>query len=107
GSGSDIRDFAVNTKKFSGDEHGNVKKLHGIRLDWEMAGVNASFPRKMKEVEKSEFELDCDLCLLAMGFVSPEHPGPIDQLGLAKDNRGNVVVDDNYMTSLPGVFSAG
>jgi glutamate synthase (NADPH/NADH) small chain len=107
GSGNDIRDFAVNTKKFSGDEHGNVKKLHGIRLDWEMAGVNASFPRKMKEVAGSEFELDCDLCLLAMGFVSPEHPGPIDQLGLAKDNRGNVAVNEKYMSSVEGVFAAG
>jgi glutamate synthase (NADPH/NADH) small chain len=72
-----------------------------------MAGVDASLPRKMKEAAGSEFELDCDLCLLAMGFVSPEHPGPIDQLGLAKDNRGNVQVNENYMSSVEGVFAAG
>ena len=102
--GKDCRDFAVNTKKFAGDENGNVKKLHGIRLDWEMAG---SRPVKMKETPGSEFELDCDLCLLALGFVHPEHPGPIEQLGLTKDARGNVQVNEKYMTNIPGVFAAG
>ena len=61
----------------------------------------------MNEVAGSEFELDCDLCLLAMGFVSPEHPGPIQQLGLKLDPRGNVQVDENYMSSIDGVFAAG
>jgi glutamate synthase (NADPH) small chain len=104
--GGDCRDFAVNTKKFTG-ENGVVKKLHGVRLEWEMTGYAGSKPTKMKEATGGEFELDCDLCLLAMGFVSPEHLGPIDQLGLAKDNRGNVLVNDNYMSSVPGVFAAG
>ncbi len=103
-NGQDCRDFAVNTKKFTGDENGNVKKLHGVKLEWEMAG---SRPTKMKEGPGSDFELDCDLCLLAMGFVSPEHPGPIDQLGLTKDNRGNVLVNEKYMSSVEGVFAAG
>jgi glutamate synthase (NADPH/NADH) small chain len=103
-AGKDCRDFAVNTKKFTGDDAGKVKKLHGIRLDWEMAG---SRPVKMKETSGSEFELDCDLCLLALGFVHPEHPGPIEQLGLTKDPRGNVQVNANYMTNIPGVFAAG
>jgi glutamate synthase (NADPH/NADH) small chain len=102
--GKDCRDFAVNTKKFTGDESGAVKKLHGIRLDWEMAG---SRPVKMKEIPGSEFELDCDLCLLALGFLHPEHNGPIEQLGLTKDPRGNVQVNSKYMTSVPGVFAAG
>ena len=61
----------------------------------------------MKEIPGSEFELDCDLCLLAMGFVGPENPGPIQQLGLELDPRGNVKVDENYMTNVPGVFAAG
>jgi glutamate synthase (NADPH/NADH) small chain len=107
GAGADrpakIRDYAIATQSFSG-ENGTVKKLHAIRLEWEMQG---SRPMKMKEVPGSEFELDCDLCLLAMGFVHPEHPGPIQQLGLALDARGNVQVDQNYQTSLPGVFAAG
>jgi len=101
--GGDVRDFAINTKRFSGD-NGQVKKLHGIRLEWEMQG---SRPVKMTEAPASEFELDCDLCLLAMGFVHPEHEGPVDQLGLKKDPRGNVQVDENYQTSAPGVFAAG
>ena len=51
--------------------------------------------------------MPCDLCLLAMGFVSPEHGGPIEQLKLETDQRGNVKVDRNYMTNVPGVFAAG
>ena len=103
GYGGDVRDFSINTKSFSG-ENGVVKKLHGIRLEW-AKGADGRFA--MKEIPGSEFDLDCDLCLLAMGFVSPEHPGPIQQLGLKLDGRGNVTVDENYMTSVPGVFSAG
>jgi glutamate synthase (NADPH/NADH) small chain len=97
------RDFAINTKKFSG-ENGVVKKLHGIRLEWEMAG---SRPAKMKEVPDSDFELDCDLCLLALGFLGPQKTGMIEQLGLELDPRGNVKVDSNYMSSTPGIFAAG
>ena len=52
------------------------KPISAISL--EMTGVAGSKPTKMKETAGGEFELDCDLCLLAMGFVSPEHPGPID-----------------------------
>jgi glutamate synthase (NADPH/NADH) small chain len=102
-AGQDIRDFAVNTKKFSG-ENGVVNMLHGIRLEWKK---DASGRYQMNEVPGSEFDLPCDLCLLAMGFLHPEHPGPIDQLGLKKDPRGNVAVDANYMSSVPGVFAAG
>ena len=102
-AGGDVRDFAINTKSFSG-ENGVVKKLHAIRLEW---AKDASGRYQMKEVPGSEFTLDADLVLLAMGFVSPEHAGPIDQLGLKKDARGNVQVDDDYQTSVPGVFSAG
>src|SRR5689334_15206779 len=102
-AGGEIRDFAINTKSFSG-ENGQVKKLHAIRLEW---GKGPDGRYQMKEVPGSEFDLDCDLCLLAMGFVHPEHSGPIEQLELKKDVRGNVTVDENYMTSLDGVFSAG
>ncbi len=101
--GGDIRDFAINTKKFSGVD-GVVKKLHGIRLEWNKDGTGRW---QMNEVPASDFELDCDLCLLAMGFVSPEHPGPIKQLELKLDPRGNVQVDQDYMSSVPGVFAAG
>ena len=101
--GGDVRDYSINTTHFTG-ENGAVKKLHGVRLEWAKGDDGRM---AMKQVPGSEFELDCDLCLLAMGFVSPEHPGAIQQLGLKLDPRGNVLVDDNYMSSVPGVFSAG
>jgi glutamate synthase (NADPH/NADH) small chain len=103
-AGQDIRDFAINTKKFSGDDKGNVKKLHGVHLEWKKDPTGRWIN---SEVAGSEFELDCDLCFLALGFVGPETDGPVGQLKLNLDPRGNVVVDDDYMTSVPGVFSAG
>ena len=99
-----MRDWSINTVKFSGDENGNVKKLHGVRLEW---AKDPSGRWQMKETPGSEFELDCDLCLLAMGFVGPEKPGAVSELGLKLDGRGNVQVDESYMSSVPGVFAAG
>jgi glutamate synthase (NADPH/NADH) small chain len=101
--GGDVRDFAINSKSFAG-ENGVVKKLRGVRVQWEMQG---SRPVKMKEIPGAELEMDCDLCLLALGFVHPEKKGPIEQLGLKLDARGNVQCDENYATSVPGVFAAG
>ncbi len=90
------RDFAVMTTKFSG-ENGRVKKLHCVRVD-----------EKMKPIAGSDFELDADLVLLAMGFVHPVHEGMVKALGLALDQRGNVKADTNsYQTSLDKVFAAG
>ena len=54
-----------------------------------------------------EFTLDADLVLLAMGFTGPVRNGMIEQLGVELDARGNVAADENYMTSVPGVFAAG
>jgi glutamate synthase (NADPH/NADH) small chain len=90
------RDFAVGTQKFSG-ENGNVKKLHCARLD-----------AKFKPVPGTEFEIEADLVLLAMGFVHPLHEGMLKALGVALDQRGNVSADTRaYQTSLPTVFAAG
>ncbi|HLA20647.1 MAG TPA: glutamate synthase subunit beta, partial [Pseudolabrys sp.] len=90
------RDFAVGTQSFSG-ENGQVKKLHCARLD-----------AKFKPVPGTEFEIEADLVLLAMGFVHPVHEGMIKTLGLALDSRGNVRADTNaYLTSVPKVFVAG
>jgi glutamate synthase (NADPH/NADH) small chain len=102
-AGGEVRDFAINTKSFSG-ENGVVKKLHAIRLEW---GKGTDGRYQMKEIPGTEFTLEADLVLLAMGFIHPEHAGPIDQLKLKKDPRGNVVVDENYHTSEKGIFSAG
>ncbi len=90
------RDFAVGTLKFSG-ENGQVKKLHCARLD-----------DKFKPVPGTEFEIEADLVLLAMGFVHPVHEGMLKSLDVALDQRGNVSADTmSYVTSVPKVFSAG
>jgi glutamate synthase (NADPH) small chain len=90
------RDFAVNTTRFSG-ENGVVQKLHCVRVD-----------DKFKPVAGTEFEIDVDLVLLAMGFVHPVHEGMIKGLELALDRRGNVAATtDDYKTSLAKVFAAG
>jgi glutamate synthase (NADPH/NADH) small chain len=102
-AGREIRDFSINTKSFSG-ENGVVKKLHGVKVEW---ATDASGRKSMKEVPGSEFEMPCDLCLLALGFVHPEKDGPIEQLGLKLDARGNIQCDENYATSVPGIFAAG
>jgi glutamate synthase (NADPH/NADH) small chain len=90
------RDFAVLTTKFSG-ANGEVKKLHCVRVD-----------AKIKPIAGTEFELDADLVLLAMGFVHPEHDGMLKSLGLELDQRGNVKADTlAYRSSHPKVFAAG
>jgi glutamate synthase (NADPH/NADH) small chain len=90
------REFAVLTTKFSG-ENGQVKKLHCVHAD-----------AKFKPVPGTEFEIEADLVLLAMGFVHPLHEGMIKALGVALDARGNVSADTNaYATSVKKVFAAG
>jgi glutamate synthase (NADPH/NADH) small chain len=90
------RDFAVMTTKFSG-ENGTVRKLRCVRVD-----------DKIKPVPGSEFDLDANLVLLAMGFVHPVHEGMVASLGLALDPHGNVKADTvAYQSSDPKVFAAG
>jgi len=98
------RRWSVSTKKFTG-ENGHVTKLHGIELEW--GPPDASGRRAMQEIPGSEFVLDADLVLLAMGFLHPQKAGLVEQLGVNLDPRGNVAADANYMTSVPGVFAAG
>jgi glutamate synthase (NADPH) small chain len=92
-----IRDWSINSLKFTGDEHGNVKQLHALRV---------GPPPKFEAIPGSEFTMDADLVLLAMGFLGPVRPGMLEQLGVELDNRGNVATT-SYMTSVEGVFAAG
>jgi glutamate synthase (NADPH/NADH) small chain len=92
------REWSVSTVKFSGDEQGNVRKLHGVRV---------GPPPTFEPLPGTEFTLDADLVLLAMGFTGPVRNGMIEQLGVALDSRGNVSTDPDYMTSVPGIFAAG
>ena len=95
------RDWSILTKSFSGDENGNVKQLNAVRLEWE--------GRQMKEVPGSEFSIECDLVLLALGFLHPEHDTVVKELGLQTDPRGNIAADSRYRTPDPSgkIFAAG
>jgi glutamate synthase (NADPH) small chain len=93
-----IRKWGISSVKFTGDEKGCVQKLHGIHV---------GPPPKFEAVAGSEFTLDVDLVLIAMGFLGPVHAGMIEQLGLALDKRSNVSTNDNYQTSVEKVFAAG
>ena len=93
-----LRDWSVSTVSFSGDEQGHVRKLHAVRV---------GAPPKFEAMPGSSFEIDVDLVLLAMGFTGPVRGGIIEDLGLALDGRGNVATNDDYMSSVPGVFAAG
>ncbi len=99
-----VRDYDILTKRFSG-ANGRVQKMHAVRLEW--GQPDATGRPSMVELPGSEFDLDVDLVLLALGFVHPEHDGILNQLGVALDDRGNVVTDANKMTSAPGIFAAG
>ncbi len=98
-----IRDYNILTKSFSG-RNGQVEKLHAVRVEW-TAGEDGRFT--MNEVPGSDLEVETDLVLLAMGFLHPEHAGMLTDLGVELDARGNVKVDENKMTSIPGVFAGG
>jgi glutamate synthase (NADPH/NADH) small chain len=98
------RDWAVATKRFEGGD-GKVEKLIAARVAWQK---DATGQTVMREVPGSEFEMKADLVLLAMGFLGPVQEGLLEQLGVAKDVRSNVVADtENYRTSIPKVFAAG
>jgi glutamate synthase (NADPH/NADH) small chain len=92
------RRFGAMTTSFSG-ENGRVTRLHGHEV---------GPPPDFEKVEGSDFELPADLVLLAMGFLHPEPEGPIEQLGLERDGRGNVLASEReWATSVPGVFACG
>ena len=92
-----LRDWSIGTTHFSGDEQGHVKYLHAVRV---------GPPPKFEPQPGTEFILETELVLLALGFLGPVKPGMIEQLGLALDSRSNIATE-NYMSSVAGVFAAG
>lgn len=100
--GRDIRLFSIGTKAFIG-EGGKVTGLQCVKLDWQQ--VDGRW--QMHEIEGSEFVIEADLVLFAMGFLHPQHTGLLDDLGVDYDQRGNVKAASNYETSIPGIFTAG
>ena len=99
-----IPGFDIMTTHLSGD-NGHVKKLHAERVKW--GGPDENGIPQMEKIEGSQFDIDVDLVLLAMGFLCPEPEGLLSDLGVELDHRGNVTNDENKMTSVPGVFAAG
>ncbi|MCG8484150.1 MAG: glutamate synthase subunit beta [Clostridia bacterium] len=97
------RDWSIGTKYFSG-ENGQVKKVHCVKLEWT---EDEKGRRSMKEIEGSEFELDADIVLFAMGFLHPEQHQMIKRFDIELDGRGNVKTNQKYMTNIEGVFAAG
>ena len=92
------RQWSVSTTKFTG-VNGQVTQLHGHQVKFEQG--------KFSPLPETGFSMDVDLVLLAMGFTGPVKNGLLDGLGVKYDPRGNVAVDENYMTNVEGVFAAG
>ena len=97
------REWSISTTRFSG-KNGRVTKLHAVRVEFKK---DSNGRMQMVEIPGSDLELNVDLVLLAMGFVHPVKQGLLADLGVKLDARGNVAVDENFMTSVDGVFAAG
>ena len=100
------RDWAIATKAFVGDENGNLKALRIVDLEWKI--LEDGRPANFVEIAGTEREIPCELALLAMGFVHPQHSGMIDELGVELDERGNVkATEKNYQTNISKIFTCG
>ena len=97
------RVYAVSTQRFTGDAEGRVRQLQAVKVDMVREGGRIDF----KPIAGSEFTLEVDLVLLAMGFLGAERPGMLSDLGVKLTERGNVWRDASWMTSVPGVFACG
>ena len=99
------RKWAVTTKEFVGDSNGNLTGLKIVEMGW-----SEPEPGKMpkyQEIPGTEHVLPCELALLAIGFIHPQHEGMLNELGVEYDDRGNVKCNDYYKTSVEKVFAAG
>ena len=102
--GADPRTFLISTKRFVGDEHGKLKELHTVMIEW-ITGEDGRF--QLQEVPGSEKVWPAQLVLLAMGFLGPENP-VLEQLGVERDARSNAQAEyGQFATNVPGVFAAG
>jgi glutamate synthase (NADPH/NADH) small chain len=100
------RYWAIATKSFVGDDQGHLKALRIVDLEWTISADGR--PAKFIEKEGSEREIPCELALLAMGFVHPQHEGLINQLGIELDERGNVkATEQAFQTNIHKIFTAG
>ena len=91
------------SERFSGTADGQVSTLHATHVEMQRENSRMTF----NKVSGSEFEMKVDLVLLAMGFLGAERDGMLSELGVKLTERGNVWRDDQWMTTVPGVFTAG
>lgn len=97
------RMWSFDTLRFEGNKKGELERLHCCEVEWKSECKKTIAVRKAN----SDLQIEADLVLLALGFAGPG-PDPLaDKIGLARDSRGNIMVDEKHMTSEPGVFSAG
>jgi glutamate synthase (NADPH/NADH) small chain len=102
--GQDPREYCIMSKGFLGDDQGRVQGIRTVQIEW-VKGASGSFaPQEVPDTEKI---WPAQLVLLAMGFLGPEKEGLLDQLGVKINERGNVAIDENAQTSVPGIFAAG
>ncbi len=100
------RNWAIATKEFIGDGNGNLKALKIVDLEWKI--TEDGRPAKFVEIESSIREIPCELALLAMGFLHPQHNGMVDELGVELDERGNVkATEKQYQTNISKIFACG
>lgn len=101
-----IRDWAIGTKEFVGDENGNLKGLKIAKLEWQF--TDDGRPAKFVEIPGTETEIPCEKAFLAMGFLHPQKVGMLEQLGVELDERGNVkATEKQYQTNISKIFTAG
>ena len=102
--GQDPRTYSIMSQRFVGDDNGNVRGVQTVEIEW-VKGENGRLgPREIPGTEK---EWPAQMILLAMGFLGPETDGLLSQLGVLIDERGNVAIDEDKMTSVLKVFAAG
>ena len=102
--GADPRSYCVMTKRFLGDAEGHVAGIETVAVEWHPTQNGRAVP---KEIAGTQKIWRAHLVLLAMGFLGPEREGFLDQLGVEINERGNVAIDKNKQTNVPGVFAAG
>jgi glutamate synthase (NADPH/NADH) small chain len=98
------RDFAISTRRILGDDAGKVRAVECVRVEW-VKGEDGRM--SMQEVAGSEFLIEAELVLLAMGFVGPEKHPLIEGFGLETTDRGNIAADADYMSTSEGIFACG